>query len=135
MCRMIGPNTPQMSWQLCQWLAARGVPTSVLISMATLRLVNGIRADDGFFEEDPAGAGWPAFYEEAADDAVFWQPETDAVATWHGRAFALGEDNIVAAATYAFDNHLHVHTSVLDWLRDKGRGIVVIDWRLAFDRL
>ena len=37
--------------------------------------------------------------------------------------------------TYAFDCYLHIHASVLDWLVDSGRGIVVLRWDLAFDLL
>lgn len=128
-------TSTQIDWQMFSWFAAQGVPRETLFQMVTLRVVRGVRADDGCLDEDPSGQLFVAFYEEVPEDCVFWSPRTNKLATLFGRAFALGEANITDATTYQFDNNLHVYADVLSWLRDAGRGIVVVDWSRAFDRL
>ena len=76
-----------------------------------------------------------SFYEEQSDDVVFWNPKTEDTATWRGRAFALGEDNITDPGSYSFDKSLDIHGSPWGWLQDRARGIYIIDWPQAFDRL
>lgn len=102
-----------------RWLVESGVPPDFVPAMTQLRVTNGSIA----------------FFEETSDDLVLWHPQTGAVNSLAGRAFALGEDNIGNAATYAFDNYLAVHADPLEWLRDRSRGIVVLRWELAFDLL
>jgi hypothetical protein len=79
------------------------------------------------------GPLWFAFIEP--EDIVFWEPRTGALATWNGRAFALGESMIDNASTYSFDFALNVFASPLDWLRAERDGIVVVNWDRAFDYL
>lgn len=122
-------------WPTVQWLRAQGVPIETVARMASIVCLRGRRGDDGWFDENPEGNVFLAFYEEAPEDLVLWSPRTGELATWCGRAFALGEDNIAAAMTYAFDCYLHIYADPLEWLRDKGRGIVVLDWSRAFDML
>jgi hypothetical protein len=122
-----------MDWPQYKWLLDQGVPSPVLVPLADLPLIRGFRGKDGWFDEDESGDGFLAFDEP--DDTVFWCPKTGELATWHGRAFALGQDNIINAGTYAFDGYLATHADPLDWLRDGRRGIVVLNWRLAFDML
>jgi hypothetical protein len=50
----------------------------------------------------------------------------DALATWLGRAFCLGDlDDIFNPATY-FDGALRVHASPLEWLQAGCDGIVIL---------
>ena len=53
------------------------------------------------------------------------------------RAFGLGEECIRNPFTCAFDEPLHLHDSVLDWLRAGRHGVYVLPWRwgMAFDVL
>ncbi len=72
---------------------------------------------------------------EEQDDWVFWDPRHGKFATYANRVFALGEAAIDEAATYSFDCALNVFDNPISWLLAKRDGIVVLDWRLAFDRL
>jgi hypothetical protein len=112
------------------WLSRQGVADE---TMQRFRFAVGRRASDGRFENDPAGDGWIVFPER--EDIVFWRPSSGELATWYGRAFAIGEDAIDNPATYAFDCQLNIFATPLEWLRAKRDGVVVIDWSLAFDRL
>lgn len=93
----------------------------------------GFRAADGRFDEDAGGHHWISFEEE--DDLVFWCPFNQQIATWEGRAFALGEEAIDNASTYAIGGELMIHQSVGRWILAGGRGIFVLDWSRAFDKL
>lgn len=93
----------------------------------------GFRAADGRFDEDAGGHRWIMFEED--DDMVLWCPFNQQIATWEGRAFALGEEAIDNASTYALDGELIIHQSVGRWILAGGRGIFVLDWSRAFDKL
>ena len=110
---------PQIEWRQWKWLLDQGVPLNTLMEMTQVRVVDGALA----------------FYEAVSGDVVLWHPKTGQLESWLGNAFALGEDNIFNAGTYAFDNFLTVHSDPLDWLRGGGHGIVVLRWELAFDML
>ena len=116
-------------------LVQQGVPAMTLIRPSLVRIALGHKAPDGRFEPDPSGGRWYTFDVVDADDIVFWQRDTGDIATWDGRAFALGQERIGEAATYSFDCALNIFASPLDWLRADRDGIVVVDWCLAFDRL
>lgn len=72
---------------------------------------------------------------EEPSDLVFWHPRTGAIDVWNGSAFALGEDAIWNGGSYFIDGQLHLFESPLEWLKAGRRGIFVIRWGLAFDRL
>ncbi|MCG6116341.1 MAG: hypothetical protein MEQ84_14210 [Mesorhizobium sp.] len=114
-------------------LARAGVSVMTLIKPEPMQIARGNKAHDGLFEPHPSGDRWYAF--PAADDIVFWQKETGKIATWTGRAFALGEEIICEASTYSFGYALNIFSDPLDWLRARRDGIVVLDWNWAFDRL
>lgn len=115
------------------WLGDNGVSMSTIIGPEPIRCAHGFRAADGRFEIDANGPVWCVFIER--EDYVFWRPGTSELATWHARSFALGEDMICAASTYALDGHLHIFQHPLEWLRRHRNGIVIVDWNFAFDRL
>ncbi|MDH6275599.1 hypothetical protein M2311_005699 [Rhizobium leguminosarum] len=115
------------------WLRACGVPMVAIVRPEPMRLAHGYKAHDGRFDHDPSGPAWLVFPEP--EDCVFWEPRTGALATWNGRAFALGESMIDNAATYAFGFPLRLYASPIHWLQGKRDGCVVLDWSLAFDRL
>ncbi|MBX4948405.1 hypothetical protein HJA95_02055 [Rhizobium binae] len=115
------------------WLTSSGVPMSAIIRPEPIRCAHGYKALDGRFDHDPSGPVWLVFFEP--EDIVFWQPGTDELATWHGRAFALGERVIDAASTYAFGYPLRIFANPIHWLQRNRDGIVVVDWSCAFDRL
>jgi len=134
-------DAPRLDWAQVQWFARQTLPDGSRLPREALtdlaahaRIVRGVRAPDGRFDPQPEGRGFIAF--DQGDDVVLWQPNTGELATWQGRAFALGENAIISAATYSFDNCLVIHADPLEWLTDlHGSSIVVLDWSQAFDRL
>ena len=110
------------------------VSVMTLIRPEPMQIARGYKAHDGLFEPYPSDR-WHAFPVSDVDDIVFWQKETGKIATWTGRAFALGEEIICEATTYSFGHALNIFSDPLDWLRARRDGIVVLDWNLAFDRL
>jgi hypothetical protein len=115
------------------WLIARGVSPAAIIHPSLIMTCRGSRAKDGRFEGDPGGQRWFVFSEQ--HDLVFWNPLTGEIATDTGRAFALGEELIGNPATTAFDQYLTIFANPLQWLRNERRGIFVLNWQFAFDRL
>ncbi|PKA39651.1 hypothetical protein CWR43_30770 [Rhizobium sullae] len=114
------------------WLLQAGVPLRALSKPAPIRLAHGYRALDGLFDEDPSGPAWIVFPE--THDCIYWQPRSGELASWNG-AFALGEEAICNAGTYSLDRCLNIFSNPLDWLRYRRDGIVVLNWRFAFDHL
>ncbi|MEP7241430.1 MAG: hypothetical protein ABI697_11135 [Devosia sp.] len=112
-------NVTPVDWQTVRKLEHAGVPRDTLKQMTTMQMIDGALA----------------FYEEMPDDIVLWHLPTGELSTMHGRAFALGEDNLSNAASFAFDCSLHICETPFNWLLDRGRGVVVLDWSRAFDRL
>lgn len=110
-----------------------GVPASTFARLISNMMAKGVIDRSGYFDPTPRGERFHAFGHQA--DMVFWHLPTGRVATLMGRAFALNEDHIDNAATYAFESNLNVYRDVLDWLRADCDGIVVINWAQAFDRL
>ncbi|WFT88030.1 hypothetical protein [Rhizobium leguminosarum] len=127
---------PDIGWLLPRhltWLRANGVLMSAIVEPQPVRLAHGFRAADGRFDPDPSGPDWFAFVE--AEDVIFWRPKNGEVATWDGRAFALGEAAIDNPATYSFGQVLNIYSDPLMWLRARRDGCVVLNWRFAFDKL
>jgi len=124
---------PPIDFDRFIWLHRAGVPVETLITLMPIMMATGIIAPDGRFEDEPDGQTFLVF--EEAEDAVFWQPRSGKLATWNGRAFALGEDAIYNPGTFAFDCHLSIFSDPLEWLRSRCDGCVVLDWSRAFDRL
>ena len=96
-------------------------------------VATGFRGADGRFEETSHGHQWMMF--EEGEDTVFWCPFNNQAATLEGRAFALNERAIVRATTYSLGASLVIHGSIAKWILARGRGIYVLNWRHAFDRL
>jgi len=115
------------------WLVGQGVSVEAMVHPSPMLVATGSAAHDGLFEHADDGERWLAF--EEPEDYVFWQPRRAQMSTFAGRAFALGEETITKAGTYAFDCALNIFADPLDWLRAKRDGIVVLDWANAFDRL
>lgn len=114
-----------------------GVDAMALVKPIAMRVALGLQAHDGRLDPDPDGERWFAFEEAAADDVVFWRRPTRQLATWSGRAFALGQEIIDQPATYSFDCALNIFDDPLDWLLARRDGIVILPdrWPLVFDRL
>ena len=55
-----------------------------------------------------------------------WTPVQNALATWRGDAFALGQEAVFNPATYFDGGALHVHETPLQWLRADRQGIVIL---------
>ncbi|NKK95253.1 MULTISPECIES: hypothetical protein [Rhizobium] len=129
-------DSPPLGWLLprhIDWLIACGVSTAAIVEPEPIRLIHGFRGHDGFFEVDQSGPAWLAFRE--CEDICFWRPESEELARWTGRAFALGEQAVDNAGTYSIGHCLQVFRTPLCWLKGGRDGIVVIDWERAFDEL
>lgn len=115
------------------WLLKNGVPPEAMIHPHIIEVARGHRAPDGIFEPSEDGQDWLAFTEEC--DRVYWRPATAEIATGSGSAFALGSDDIRNPGVTALGGRLRIHATPLEWLQNNRRGIVVINWRWAFDQL
>lgn len=121
------------------WFRRHGVPLTALITSvdtgnpSAVMIAHGTKAASGRFDDDPSGPAWFAF--EEREDVVYWNPARNDIATFNGRAFALGEDAVYNPGTYAFDNRLDLYPEPLSWLRVKRDGCVVLDWSRAWSRL
>ena len=115
----------------------RGVGIMSLAKPSAMQVAVGDVASDGLFEPHATGQRWFAFEEFDAGDIVFWHQASERIASWSGRAFALGQDIIGDPAIFSFDNALNIFDDPLDWLRCRRDGIVVLPgrWDGAFDRL
>lgn len=129
---MTGPCATLTQIQI-DWLLSQGVTPTAIVNPSSIWSAIGTRHEDGRFDANPEGQIWLAFEEPM--DWIFWQPRTGELATEEGRSFALGEDWIDSPSTCALDGWLSIFGDPLEWLRHDRRGIVVLDWRLAFDRL
>lgn len=110
------PDVP-ISWPRIEWLLKRGVPRDVIARCVNLRTVGDAIA----------------FYEEIDDDVVLWSPRSGELVADRGRAFALGGSDLNASSGAL--QPLRIFAGPLDWLKSGGNGLVVVDWRQAFDRL
>jgi hypothetical protein len=118
-------------------LLRHGVPPMALAGDEPLWVARGYKARDDRFEPEPSAERWYAFEVRGVDDIMFWHLASGDVASWSGRAFALGEEVIDRAATCSFGQALNVFATPLDWLQGQRDGIVVLPgcWPSAFDRL
>lgn len=114
-------------------MKANGVSIWAMVRPDPIRLATGEQGDLDYFVETNGGEDWLAF--GTPDDIVYWHPETGRLATARNRAFALGEELIGDACTFAMDQSLRIFADPFDWLRHGRKGIVVIRWEWAFDRL
>jgi hypothetical protein len=80
---------------------------------------------------DASGQRQAAIFIEP-DDIVAWDARTGQLASWLGRAAMLGEEKILG---WRGDAPLHVYETIPDWLRSHRDGIVILDWRIAAERL
>jgi hypothetical protein len=113
-----------------QWLTSKGVDFEALLKPWPIGATR-VRFEDGYFIPDEAGERVitiVCFDSGVPIDIVAWQPKTDQLATYLGRAVFLGdEDDCFNPATWFGDDDLIVHTSPMDWLRANREGVVVID--------
>jgi len=73
---------------------------------------------------------------ETTIDLCAWRtdhPQTFATAM--GAASVLGSANIANPASWAFDQHLAVHRTPLEWLKAGGQGACILDHRYALHEL
>ena len=94
--------------------------------------IEAVSAGDDFYQPDENGrlaAIVPAFEGRHVVDLVACSFTTRAMCTRKGIATVLGFDDIADAC--AGLEPLAVHDDALSWLRNKCRGIVVIDWTAA----
>jgi len=126
-------NRRTLTQEQIDWLLSQGISPWAIIRPSPIKTCHGGRAKDGRFDERIEGPNWFIFEEET--DLVFWQPRTGEIATDAGRSFALGEELIDNPGTTALHQYLNIYSDPLTLLQNDRRGIVVIDWTNAFDRL
>ena len=115
------------------WLLKHGVSPQAMYHPSQLRAAHGNKTKEGFFEPDPDGPAWFTFEEPL--DVVFWNPKDGGIAYDTGRAFALGEPLIDDPWSTAIDRWLKIFADPLQWLQHDRRGLVVLNWTMAFDKL
>ena len=115
------------------WLLSRDVSRCAIIEPWHIGIAHGRKSKSGIFEEDLEGPAWFVFADER--DIVYWNPKDGAIACDTGRAFALGEYLIDDPSVTAFDRYLNIYAAPLHWLQNERRGLVVLNWSLAFDKL
>jgi hypothetical protein len=120
-----------LSQEQANWFLANGAPASILESNAIVTC-RGIHAKDGRFDPDPEGEKSFAFMEDS--DLVFWNPKSGQLSTAEGRSFALGEHNLYYFAA-GLEGYLKVYADPLRWLQNDRRGIVIVEWKMTFDKL
>ena len=115
-------------------LKGQGVDIWSMIRPYPIRRAVGIvTPEPERFRVDPDGDDWLVFVEP--DDVIYWHPETGQLVSWNGLAFALGEEAIINAGTFALDACLEVWADPVEWLRNGRTGIVVVNWQDAYERL
>ena len=115
------------------WLLRRGVSPEAMLQPTHLGVAHGNKTKAGIFEAETEGPTWFAF--EEPYDVVFWNPKDGAIAYDTGRAFALGEPLIDDPWSTAIDCWLKIFADPLQWLQHERRGLVVLNWSMAFDKL
>lgn len=118
------------------WLRSRGISTNDIFVPWPVRETE-VSFDGGYFDADPDGR--PAAILGVIDggrlvDLAAWDVETDKMGTWLGQGFALGQEQILSAATWFLDGSLTIHRSPLGWLRNGRLGIVILDPAQAWFR-
>ena len=68
-------------------------------------------------------------------DLAAWSPRFGELATWYGRGFALGQDQIDNPAAYFDVGALRIHRTPLDWLKANRDGICIIQPNLTYATL
>ncbi len=118
-----------LSQKWLDWLAKCGVSVKAIRHPEPLRLARG-NSVAGRFIYIPDGSLWVVYAE--AEDVIFWRPKTGELATYSGRAFALGEEAIEMANSMGA---LRIFSDPLRWLQAERAGICIVAWQHAFDRL
>ena len=86
---------------------------------------------DGSFDRDPDGEWALTFMVTDHGQAIDIAACSAQFGTWLGRGFALGQEQIHAAHSYAFGG-LRVHRTPLGWLKAERKGIVILQPKLAY---
>jgi len=100
------------------WLFDQDVSDTAILEPTPIRAANVVFLDGNTFDFDSRGVRTFIFKELDSDDLVAWSPVQNALATWRGDAFALGEEAVGGA--------LHVHETPLQWLQADRQGIVIL---------
>ena len=65
-------------------------------------------------------------------DIVCWQPRTNDLIAYSGRAVFLGDlDEVMNPATYMAGGYLTIHSHPLEWLRANRQGVIIVNEKLA----
>ena len=108
------------------WLFDQNVPDTAILLPTPIRAANVVFLDGNTFDFDSGGVRSFIFKQLDSDDLVAWDPKRNALATWRGDAFALGQEAVFNPATYFDGGALHVHETPLQWLQADRQGIVIL---------
>jgi hypothetical protein len=112
------------------WLVKQGVPPEALLDPTPVGAANVCFHDDGTFAASASGTAVLTFRVADVDavdiDLAAWSPRTGELASWYGRAFALGEDQIFNPASFFAGAALRIHEDPLAWLCAGREGICII---------
>jgi hypothetical protein len=122
-----------------RWLLAKGITGDAMALPWPIRGSSVIFDGTVFSFADSGGDRAVIFRAEdlaATVDLIAWQPRTGQLATWLGVGFCLGNaDDISNPATYFDGDSLRIHTTPLEWLKADREGIVIVQWRDAYNWL
>jgi len=114
------------------WLFDQDVSDTAILLPTPIRAANVVFLDGNTIDFDSGGVRAFRFKEFDSDDLIAWNPKRNALATWRGAAFALGQDAIWNPASYFMDSALRVHRTPLEWLKADRDGIVIVQQDLTY---
>lgn len=115
-------------------LDAAGVSRRAIEYPYPLASCRGHCLNNWMFEADPNGPQWIVI-PVAWDDWVLWNHQTGKYAFYAYQHFAVGEEWISHPSRIYSGACLEIFATPLEWLAANRRGIVIIDWKQAHDRL
>lgn len=117
------------------WLADRGVSREAMSGSWLIKTARvTFEGKERFVQNSKGTDVFILVVEENTEiiDLLAWELRSGRLATFRGHAFALGQDQILSAGTYALGGKLRVHRSPLSWLRAERRGIVILKPRETY---
>lgn len=121
-----------------QWLISQGVSEKAMLEPHIIRAGRVRFLDGNTFEFADEGERALVFRVVECDcevDLVAWSRKRNQLATWRGKAFALGQEAIWNPATYFMGSALEIHETPINWLKAEREGICIVQPRFAYANL
>ena len=132
--RAPGPHSP-LDWPTWRYLAEQGVPDRNGYSDARRPHRGAVIADDGRLDLNDGGRPAPLVLRRAKRRRCFLEPQDRRHGDLERAGLRSRRGQHHESRQLLFDKSLYIHGSPWGWLQDRARGIYIIDWPQAFDRL